>query len=133
VEVSLWGANLDWQSGALQERIAQLLAETASTVRCAGRYEQSQLAELMSSVDWVVVPSIWWETGPLVIHEAPLTAGFGAEVVATIVEQAVWSLSAPVLRVAAPDTSYPIASLEQLYVPSAQRVLEAIRRVVQAA
>ncbi len=69
----------------------------------------------------------------LVIHEAPLTAGFGAEVVATIVEQAFWSLSAPVLRVAAPDTPYPIASLEQLYVPSAERVLAAIRRVVQAA
>lgn len=69
----------------------------------------------------------------LVVHEAPLTAGFGAEVVATIVEHAFWSLSAPVLRVAAPDTPYPIASLEQLYVPSAERVLSAIRRVMQAA
>ena len=69
----------------------------------------------------------------LVIHEAPLTAGFGAEVVATIVEHAFWSLTAPVLRVAAPDTPYPIASLEQLYVPSAERVVEAIRRVMQAA
>jgi pyruvate dehydrogenase E1 component beta subunit len=69
----------------------------------------------------------------LVIHEAPLTAGFGAEVVATIVERAFWSLTAPVLRVAAPDTPYPIASLEQLYVPSAERVLAAIRRVMQPA
>jgi pyruvate dehydrogenase E1 component beta subunit len=69
----------------------------------------------------------------LVIHEAPLTAGFGAEVVATIMEQAFWSLTAPVLRVAAPDTPYPIASLEQLYVPSAERALEAVRRVMAAA
>jgi pyruvate dehydrogenase E1 component beta subunit len=68
----------------------------------------------------------------LVIHEAPLTAGFGAEVVATIVEQAFWSLTAPVLRVAAPDTPYPIASLEQLYVPSAERVLDQVRRVMEA-
>jgi pyruvate dehydrogenase E1 component beta subunit len=67
----------------------------------------------------------------LVIHEAPLTAGFGAEVVATIVERAFWSLTAPVLRVAAPDTPYPIASLEQLYVPGAERVLAAIRRVME--
>jgi pyruvate dehydrogenase E1 component beta subunit len=66
----------------------------------------------------------------LVIHEAPLTAGFGAEVVATIVERAFWSLTAPVLRVAAPDTPYPIASVEGLYVPNAERVLEAIRRVM---
>jgi pyruvate dehydrogenase E1 component beta subunit len=68
----------------------------------------------------------------VVVHEAPLTAGFGAEVVATIVEQAFWSLTAPIVRVAAPDTPYPIASLEALYVPSAERVLHAIRRVVQA-
>jgi pyruvate dehydrogenase E1 component beta subunit len=68
----------------------------------------------------------------VVIHEAPLTAGFGAEVVATIVEQAFWSLTAPVVRVAAPDTPYPIASLEALYIPSAERVLAAIRRVMEA-
>jgi len=67
----------------------------------------------------------------VVIHEAPLTAGFGAEVVATIVEQAFWSLRAPVLRVAAPDTPYPISSLEHLYVPSAERILDAIRRVME--
>ena len=69
----------------------------------------------------------------LVIHEAPLTGGFGAEVVATIVERAFWSLTAPVVRVAAPDTPYPIASLEQLYVPSAERALDAVRRVMAAA
>lgn len=66
----------------------------------------------------------------VVIHEAPLTAGFGAEVVATIVEQAFWSLTAPIIRVAAPDAPYPIASLEPLYVPSAERALEGIRRVM---
>ena len=69
----------------------------------------------------------------VVIHEAPLTAGFGAEVVATIVERAFWSLTAPVVRVAAPDTPYPIASLEQLYVPGPERALDAVRRVMAAA
>jgi pyruvate dehydrogenase E1 component beta subunit len=69
----------------------------------------------------------------LVIHEAPMTAGFGAEVVATIMEQAFWSLKAPVMRVAAPDTPYPIASIEQLYVPSAERVVEAVRRAMEVA
>jgi pyruvate dehydrogenase E1 component beta subunit len=68
----------------------------------------------------------------LVIHEAPCTAGFGAEIVATIVEQAFWHLTAPVIRVTAPDTPYPIASVEQLYLPAAERVLAAIRRVVQS-
>ncbi len=69
----------------------------------------------------------------LVIHEAPMTAGFGAEVVATIVERAFWSLTAPVVRVAAPDTPYPIASLEQMYVPSAERALDGVRCVMAAA
>jgi pyruvate dehydrogenase E1 component beta subunit len=68
----------------------------------------------------------------VVVHEAPLTAGFGAEVVATIVEQAFWSLTAPIARVAAPDAPYPIASLEALYLPSTERVLAAVHQVVQA-
>jgi pyruvate dehydrogenase E1 component beta subunit len=69
----------------------------------------------------------------VVVHEAPITAGFGAEIVATIVEQAFWSLRAPVVRVAAPDTPYPISSLEALYVPSDEHVLRTIRRVMQTA
>jgi pyruvate dehydrogenase E1 component subunit beta len=69
----------------------------------------------------------------VVVQEAPLTAGFGAEVVATIVERAFWSLTAPIVRVAAPDTPYPIASLEALYVPGVERVLEAIRQAIKAA
>jgi pyruvate dehydrogenase E1 component beta subunit len=68
----------------------------------------------------------------VVVQEAPLTAGFGAEVVATIQEQAFWSLTAPITRVAAPDTPYPIAALEQLYIPSAERVLAGIRGVMEA-
>jgi pyruvate dehydrogenase E1 component beta subunit len=68
----------------------------------------------------------------LVVHEATLTGGFGAEIVATIQEEAFWSLEAPIARVTAYDTPYPIASVEAFYVPSAERVLAAIRRVIEA-
>jgi pyruvate dehydrogenase E1 component beta subunit len=68
----------------------------------------------------------------VVVQEAPYTAGFGAEVVATVQEEAFWSLEAPVARVAAQDTPYPIASVEQLYLPSSERVLAAIRQVAEA-
>jgi pyruvate dehydrogenase E1 component beta subunit len=62
-------------------------------------------------------------TGRVVVaHEAPLTCGFGAEIVATINEEAFYSLQAPVARVAAPDTPYPLAGLEDFYVPGAQRL-----------
>ena len=68
----------------------------------------------------------------LVVHEATLTGGFGAEVVATIQQEAFWSLEAPIGRVTAPDTPYPIASVEEYYVPSVERVVDGIRAVLEA-
>jgi pyruvate dehydrogenase E1 component beta subunit len=62
----------------------------------------------------------------VVVHEAPLTGAFGAEVVATIQEQCFYSLQAPIVRVAAPDTPYPLGALEEYYVPSIDRVVEAV-------
>jgi pyruvate dehydrogenase E1 component beta subunit len=68
----------------------------------------------------------------LVVHEAPLSAGFGAELVATIQEEAFWSLRAPIGRVAAPDAPYPPGSVEDRYVPSVERVLAGIRTALEA-
>jgi len=68
----------------------------------------------------------------LVVHEATLTGGFGAEIVATIQQEAFWSLEAPIARVTAPDTPYPIASVEEFYVPSVERVLAGVRAVIEA-
>jgi 2-oxoisovalerate dehydrogenase E1 component subunit beta len=65
-----------------------------------------------------------------VVHEAPMTAGFGAEIVARIMEDAFDYLEAPVLRVTGYDTPYPPATIESFYVPSVDRVLAAIDRVV---
>lgn len=67
----------------------------------------------------------------VVVHEATLTSGFGAEIVATIQENAFWSLEAPVARVAAPDTPYPIGPVEEHYIPTVDRVLAAIIRAVE--
>jgi pyruvate dehydrogenase E1 component beta subunit len=74
------------------------------------------------------------DTGRCVIaHEAPLSAGFGAEVVATLQEEAFYSLEAPIARVTAPDTPYPIPSIEDLYVPNTEQVVAAARATVKAA
>jgi pyruvate dehydrogenase E1 component beta subunit len=73
------------------------------------------------------------ETGRIVVvHEAPYTGGFGAEVIATIQEEAFYSLEAPIVRVTAPDTPYPLAGVEQYYIPNEERVLAAVRRTVSA-
>jgi len=66
----------------------------------------------------------------VVVHEAPLTLGMAAEVVARIVEEAFDHLEAPVLRVTGPDVPYPPASLEQRYLPSVERIANAVRTVV---
>lgn len=66
----------------------------------------------------------------VVVHEAPLTGGVGAEIVATIMERAFLSLEAPIERVTGYDAPYPVGMLEDRYVPDAERVLAALRRVV---
>jgi 2-oxoisovalerate dehydrogenase E1 component beta subunit len=65
----------------------------------------------------------------VVVHEAPLTVGVGAEVVARIVEDSFDYLEAPVLRVTGYDTPYPPATIERNYLPSVERILDAIARV----
>jgi pyruvate dehydrogenase E1 component beta subunit len=66
----------------------------------------------------------------VVVHEAPLTLGMGAEIVARIVEEAFDHLEAPVARVTGPDVPYPPASLEQRYLPSIERISNAVRTAV---
>lgn len=68
----------------------------------------------------------------VIVHEAALTAGFGAEVSATIHEEAFYSLETPIRRVAAPDAPYPQSGAEDLYLPNEARVLAAVRDAVEA-
>jgi glycosyltransferase involved in cell wall biosynthesis len=63
------GANLDLQERRFREEIAALLAATPG-VADVGPYPPERAAEMMAAVDWVVVPSVWWENSPLVIQEA---------------------------------------------------------------
>src|SRR5439155_26161240 len=65
----------------------------------------------------------------VVVHEAPMTAGFGAEIVARIMEDAFDYLEAPVLRVTGYDTPYPPATIEAHYLPNTERILAAVARV----
>jgi 2-oxoisovalerate dehydrogenase E1 component beta subunit len=72
------------------------------------------------------------KTGRVVIvHEAPRTCGYGAELAAVIAERAITALQAPVLRVAGFDTPFPYTH-EQVYLPDAERVMNAIGAVLEA-
>ena len=66
----------------------------------------------------------------VIIHEAPLTGGFGAEIAAKIAERGLVSLLAPIERVAGWDTVMPLPRLEQYYLPREARIVEAARRIL---
>ena len=66
----------------------------------------------------------------VIIHEAPLTGGVGAEIAARLAEHGLVSLLAPVERVAGYDTVMPLFRLEHHYVPSEDRILAAARRAL---
>jgi pyruvate dehydrogenase E1 component beta subunit len=67
----------------------------------------------------------------VVVHEAPLSAGFGAEVVAVLAKEAFYDLDAPVERVSSYDLPYPASPLEGWYLPSVARVVAAARTTVR--
>ncbi len=64
----------------------------------------------------------------IVVHEASVFGGFGAEIAARVTERAFYSLEAPVLRVGGFDTPYPAAKLEEFFLPDVDRILDAVER-----
>ena len=66
----------------------------------------------------------------VIVHEAPLTGGFGAEIAARIAENGLTSLLAPIERVTGWDTVMPLPRLEQYYLPGEARILAAARRIL---
>jgi pyruvate dehydrogenase E1 component beta subunit len=66
----------------------------------------------------------------VVVHEAALTGGFGAEIVSTLQQEAFQSMDAPIRRVAAQDSPYPPGALEDHFLPSVDRILTAARETL---
>jgi pyruvate dehydrogenase E1 component beta subunit len=72
------------------------------------------------------------KTGRVVIvQEAPRTCGFAAELAAILAEKAILDLRGPVLRVTGYDVPYPYWQIEDAYMPSTERVVAAIRRLLE--
>ncbi|HTL40886.1 MAG TPA: alpha-ketoacid dehydrogenase subunit beta [Pseudolysinimonas sp.] len=83
----------------------------------------------LSPLDYEPILASVQKTGRLVVcQEAPGNVSVGSEVAATIAERAFYSLEAPVLRVSGYDTPFPPAKLEGVYLPDADRILEAVDR-----
>ncbi|SEB14397.1 pyruvate dehydrogenase E1 component beta subunit [Leifsonia sp. 21MFCrub1.1] len=85
----------------------------------------------LSPVDYGPVIASVQKTGRLIIaQEAPSNVSVGSEVAATVAEKAFYSLEAPVLRVSGFDVPFPPAKLEEIYLPDADRILEAVDRAL---
>ena len=85
----------------------------------------------VSPIDYEPVLASVRKTGRLVVaQEASGNASVGSEIAATVAERAFYSLQAPVLRVSGYDVPFPAAAIEPMFLPDADRVLEAVDRTM---
>ncbi|MBI1980711.1 MAG: alpha-ketoacid dehydrogenase subunit beta [Methylocystis sp.] len=68
----------------------------------------------------------------VIVHEAPRTAGLGAEIAAQVAERALYSLLAPIRRITGYDVVVPLAKLEKQYIPSVDRIVDGVRQAMEA-
>ena len=82
----------------------------------------------LSPIDFETILDSVAKTGRLlIVHEAPRTAGLGAEIAATVAEEALYDLQAPIRRVTGYDTIMPLYRLEHDYIPGVARIVDGIR------
>jgi pyruvate/2-oxoglutarate/acetoin dehydrogenase E1 component len=92
-----------------------------------------EIVDLRTLVPWdreAVLASVAKTSKAIVLHEDTRTSGFGAEIAATIAEEAFEDLDGPVVRIAAPDTPVPFSPpLEKAFLPQVEDVVAAIRKL----
>jgi 2-oxoisovalerate dehydrogenase E1 component beta subunit len=115
--------------GAMTSRCLEAAAELSASDGVEARVVDLRS---LSPLDVDVIGRCARETGrAVVVHEAPRTLGLGAEIAALVMEEAFDHLEAPVARVTGWDTPYPPASLEERYLPSLERIRDAVLRTVK--
>lgn len=103
----------------------------ADAAAAEGRSVEVVDLRTISPLDITTVAESVRRTGRcVVVHEAPVLYGTGAEVAARVTEECFYHLEAPVLRVGGFHTPYPVAKLEHEYLPGLDRVLDAVDRVL---
>ena len=105
----------------------------ADTAESEGRSLEVVDLRSLSPIDFDTLESSVRKTGRLiVVHEAPVFAGLGAEIAARIAERCFYQLEAPVLRVGGFHIPYPPAKLEAHYLPDPDKLLDAVDRSLAA-
>jgi pyruvate dehydrogenase E1 component beta subunit len=109
----------------LAERAADALAGEAAC-------EVLDLRTLKPLDEEALLASVGKTGRAVLVQEAPRVCGFAAEVAAVLAEKAIFDLRGPVLRVTGYDVPYPYWQIEDAYMPSVERVVDAVRRVLAA-
>ena len=113
-----------------EARMVSIAEQAAVAAEAAGiSVEVLDLRTLMPFDLDAILASVKKTGRVVIVHEAPRTCGFGAELAATIQEHAILHMEAPILRVTGFDTPFPY-TLEHEYLPDAERILDAVERVV---
>jgi 2-oxoisovalerate dehydrogenase E1 component beta subunit len=109
--------------------LVRTCVEAALAAREEGKSVEVIDLRSLSPLDMEMISASVSRTGRCVVaHEAPVYAGLGAEIAARVTEQCFYHLEAPVLRVGGFATPYPVARLEDNYLPDLDRVLDAVDR-----
>lgn len=150
-----------WDKGEVDESLAALdlvavadpwrarVVRTGSdvTVACYGPMVQTCLEAAVASTEIslevvdmqsispldleTLVSSVERTSRLVVVHEASMSGGVGAEIAARISEKCFYTLEAPVIRVTGFDVPYPASRLEEYFLPDLDRVIEAAERVMR--
>ncbi|UWE13555.1 alpha-ketoacid dehydrogenase subunit beta [Actinacidiphila bryophytorum] len=111
--------------------MVKVCLEAAAAAANEGRSLEVVDLRSLSPIDFDTVEASVKRTGRLVVvHEAPVFYGAGAEIAARITERCFYHLEAPVLRVGGFHAPYPPARLEEEYLPGLDRVLDAVDRAL---
>lgn len=113
---------------------AMVYTADEAAARLADEDIEVEIVDLRTLIPWdreTVLDSVRRCSKVLVLHEDTRTGGFGAEIAATIVEEAFTELDGPVRRLAAPDTPVPFApTLERAFIPQVDDIVAALRDLV---
>ncbi|MFD7609966.1 alpha-ketoacid dehydrogenase subunit beta [Streptomyces sp. NPDC059828] len=109
--------------------MVKVCLEAAAAAQDEGKSVEVLDLRSMSPIDFDAIQRSVEKTGRLVVvHEAPVFYGAGAEIAARITERCFYHLEAPVLRVGGFHAPYPPARVEEEYLPGLDRVLDAVDR-----
>ncbi|MGH3462228.1 MAG: alpha-ketoacid dehydrogenase subunit beta [Kribbellaceae bacterium] len=116
-----WGAMMKETRAAADELAAAGTSAEVLDVRTLVPLDRQTISDSANRTGRVVV-----------VHEAPRTAGYAAEIAALVQEHCLYRLEAPVLRVTGWDTVVPLKRAEHHYLPTVARIVAGARRVLEA-